>query len=87
MTDFGRQSAGDKAQSNLKPDSQKSMTEQVGDKAKGMGDSAASTAQPEGQKSYGQKATDTVSGNSNENSGSMLDKAKDTMGMGNRNNA
>ncbi|EIW84058.1 hypothetical protein CONPUDRAFT_119624 [Coniophora puteana RWD-64-598 SS2] len=86
MTDFGRQSATDKAGSALKPDSQKSTTEQLGDKIKSTGDSAASTAQPESEKSYAQQATDALSGNSNENSGSMLDKAKDAVGMGNTKN-
>ncbi|KIJ67797.1 hypothetical protein HYDPIDRAFT_107294, partial [Hydnomerulius pinastri MD-312] len=64
------------------PDSQKSTTEQVGDTAKGWTDSAASTLQPQSEKSNTQKAGDTVSGNSNENQESLVDKAKNAMGMG-----
>ncbi|KAA1474340.1 hypothetical protein DENSPDRAFT_931588 [Dentipellis sp. KUC8613] len=81
MADAGRQSFTDKASSAMKPDSQKSMTEQASDKAKGMYDSLASSAQPESQKSTGQQVGDSVSSNSNENSGSLADKAKDLFGM------
>lgn len=62
--------------SALKPDSQKTTTEQAGDYVKGTSDSIASTLQPQGEKSTTQKAGDTLSGNSNENSESLLDKAK-----------
>ncbi|KIK93581.1 hypothetical protein PAXRUDRAFT_144756 [Paxillus rubicundulus Ve08.2h10] len=82
MSDTGRQSMTDKASSAVKPDSQKSFTEKVGDTTKGAADSVASTLQPEGEKSSTQKATDTVSGNSNENQESLVDKAKNAMGMG-----
>ncbi|KAF9469201.1 heat shock protein 9/12-domain-containing protein [Collybia nuda] len=82
MSDTGRQSLTDKAGSAMKPDSQKSTTEQVGDYAKGTMDSAASTLQPNSEKSAGQKAGDSVSGNSNENQDSLLGKAKNAMGMG-----
>jgi len=41
-----RQGLGDKAASSLKPDSQKSTMEQVGDQAKGASDSVASSLQP-----------------------------------------
>ena len=43
---------------------------------KGKTDSAASTAQPQDQKSYTQQAGDAISGNQNENSGSLMDSAK-----------
>jgi len=46
MSQAGRQSFTDKAGSALKPDSQKSTTEHIGDKFKGNMDSAASTVQP-----------------------------------------
>ncbi|KZV66603.1 hypothetical protein PENSPDRAFT_636725 [Peniophora sp. CONT] len=84
MSDAGRQSFTDKAGSALKPDSEKSTTEHVGDSVKGTTDSVASTLQPNSEKSTGQKAGDTLSGNSNENSGSLLDSAKDTLGLGNK---
>ncbi|KAG1766978.1 heat shock protein 9/12-domain-containing protein [Suillus occidentalis] len=82
MADTGRQSMTDKAASSMKPESQKSMTEQAGDKTKGMADSVASTMQPQSEKSATQKAGDTVSGNSNEGQESLMEKAKQTMGMG-----
>ncbi|THH12464.1 hypothetical protein EW146_g7675 [Bondarzewia mesenterica] len=47
MSDTGRQSFTDKAESTVKPDSQKSTTEQAGDKMKGASDSISSTVQPE----------------------------------------
>ncbi|GHJ84803.1 hypothetical protein NliqN6_1205 [Naganishia liquefaciens] len=83
MSDMGRQSLGDKAGAALKPDSQKSYLEQGTDMLKGKADSAASTAQPESQKSFGQQIGDAVSGNQNQNSGSMMDKAKDALGINN----
>ncbi|KIK71655.1 hypothetical protein GYMLUDRAFT_235956 [Collybiopsis luxurians FD-317 M1] len=81
MSDNARQSFTDKAESALKPDSQKSTTERMGDNIKGTADSAASTVQPQSEKSTTQKAGDTLSGNSNESNESMLDKAKDKLGM------
>ncbi|PPQ89134.1 hypothetical protein CVT25_006506 [Psilocybe cyanescens] len=87
MSDAGRQSFTDKAGSALKPDSQKSTMEQAGDFVKGKSDSAASTMQPNSQKSGSQRVGDTVSGNSNENQDSLLNKAKNAVGMGNNNNA
>ncbi|KAJ7510067.1 heat shock protein 9/12-domain-containing protein [Mycena galericulata] len=82
MSDTGRQTLTDKAGAAIKPDSQKTTTEHVGDKFKGTGDSVASTFQPNSEKSTSQKAGDSVSGNSNQNSGSMLDKAKNAVGLG-----
>lgn len=77
MTDAGRQSATDKATSAIKPESEKGILE----KGKEGLDSVASSVQPESGKSNTQQATDSVSGNSNENSGSLMDKAKDAVGM------
>ncbi|KAK7019329.1 heat shock protein 9/12-domain-containing protein [Favolaschia claudopus] len=82
MSDTGRQSLTDKAGAALKPDSEKSTTEHMGDSLKGTGDSIASTLQPSSEKSTTQKAGDAVSGNSNENDQSLLDKAKNAVGMG-----
>ncbi|RPD54751.1 hypothetical protein L226DRAFT_570952 [Lentinus tigrinus ALCF2SS1-7] len=80
MTDAGRQSVSSKMGASMKPDSQKSYTEQMTDTVKGVYDSIASSAQPESEKSYTQKATDAMSGNSNENQDSMVNKAKNAMG-------
>ncbi|KAF7338137.1 hypothetical protein MVEN_02038500 [Mycena venus] len=82
MSDTGRQSFTDKAGAAMKPDSQKSTTEQLGDHFKGTGDSIASTFQPQSEKSTSQKAGDTLSSNSNNNDDSLLAKAKNVVGMG-----
>jgi hypothetical protein len=63
----GRQSFTDKAGAALKPDSEKSTTEHLGDKFKGNMDSAGSTMQPQSEKSTTQKVGDTFSSNSNNN--------------------
>ncbi|KZS98690.1 hypothetical protein SISNIDRAFT_546593 [Sistotremastrum niveocremeum HHB9708] len=83
MSDTGRQSLTDKAGAALKPDSEKSTTEHVGDSVKGTGDSIASTFQPQSEKSTSQKVGDSVSGNSNNNDQSLLDKAKNAFSSGN----
>ncbi|QRV94092.1 heat shock proteins (HSP9 and HSP12) family protein [Ceratobasidium sp. AG-Ba] len=85
MSEAGRQSFTDKAGAALKPDSQKTTTEQLGDHVKGTADSLASTVQPNESKSGTQKAGDTLSGNSNENKDSLLNQAKNALGMGNSN--
>ncbi|THH31332.1 hypothetical protein EUX98_g2846 [Antrodiella citrinella] len=82
MADTGRQSLTDKAGAALKPNSEKSTTEHFGDKMKGTGDSAASSMQPESQKSMTQKMGDAFSSNSNDNDESMMQKAKNAVGMG-----
>ncbi|KAF7338136.1 hypothetical protein MVEN_02038400 [Mycena venus] len=82
MSDTGRQSFTDKAGAAMKPDSQKSTTEQLGDHVKGTGDSIASTFQPQSDKSTSQKAGDTFSSNSNNNDDSLISKAKDAVGLG-----
>ncbi|KAH9994007.1 heat shock protein 9/12-domain-containing protein [Russula vinacea] len=84
MSDQCRQSFTDKAASSLKPDSQKSTTEHVGDKIKGTMDSIASNVQPEGQKSKGQQVGDTLSSDHGEDDTSMLNKAKNAVGLGDR---
>ncbi|EIN11691.1 hypothetical protein PUNSTDRAFT_63351 [Punctularia strigosozonata HHB-11173 SS5] len=81
MSDAGRQSFTDKAGAALKPDSQKTTTEQFGDWTKGKMDSAGSTVQPNSEKSTSQRVGDTVSGNQNENSESLLQKAKNAVGL------
>ncbi|EIW63603.1 uncharacterized protein TRAVEDRAFT_43889 [Trametes versicolor FP-101664 SS1] len=81
MADAGRQSFTDKATSAVKPDSQKSYAEQMGDSLKGTADSIASTMQPQSGKSTTQKMGDSVNSNSNENQDSLMDKAKYALGM------
>ncbi|KAG6918278.1 hypothetical protein DXG01_015370 [Tephrocybe rancida] len=86
MSDNNRQSFTDKAGAAMKPDSQKGTLEKAGDSIKGNMDSLASSAQPNSQKSGTQKAGDAVSGNSNQNDESMLNKAKNAVGLGQNNN-
>ncbi|EIW63621.1 uncharacterized protein TRAVEDRAFT_26813 [Trametes versicolor FP-101664 SS1] len=83
MSDTGRQSFTDKASAALKPDSEKSTTEHIGDKFKGKSDSAASTLEPQGEKSTSQRVGDAVSGNSNQTEPSLTQKAKNAVGLGN----
>ncbi|KAF7297583.1 hypothetical protein MKEN_01381000 [Mycena kentingensis (nom. inval.)] len=83
-SDTGRQSFTDKAASAMKFDSQKDTTEQWGDSVKGQVDSLASTLQPNSQKSMTQKAGDKLSSNQNYTEESLLDKAKNTVGLGDK---
>ncbi|KAH7108496.1 heat shock protein 9/12-domain-containing protein, partial [Auriculariales sp. MPI-PUGE-AT-0066] len=69
----------DKVGAAVKPDSEKSTTEHVGDAFKGKSDNLASGLQPQGEKSTTQKAGDALSGNSTNES--VLDKAKAALGM------
>lgn len=64
MSDFGRQSVGDKVASAVKPDSEKSTPEHLKDKVVGSVDNAAGKATPEEDKSILQKASDAVFGES-----------------------
>ncbi|KAF8342328.1 heat shock protein 9/12-domain-containing protein [Cantharellus anzutake] len=84
MSDTGRQSFTDKAGAALKPDSEKTTGEHVGDAIKGAGDSLASTIQPQNDKSSSQKIGDTLSSNQNEDQRTLTEKAKDTLGLGNK---
>lgn len=86
MSDTGRQSLTDKAGAALKPDSEKSTTEHLGDKLKGKTDSAASSVQPQNEKSYTQKVGDAFSSNSNDSTEpSLTQKAKNAVGLGSNN--
>ncbi|KIM69763.1 hypothetical protein SCLCIDRAFT_725397 [Scleroderma citrinum Foug A] len=80
MTDTGRQSAYDKAQAALKPDSQKSSTEQMKDRAKELYESAAAKMQPESEKSNFQKTVDASSGNTSERMEPFSDQKKNALG-------
>ncbi|KAJ7273322.1 heat shock protein 9/12-domain-containing protein [Mycena rebaudengoi] len=82
MSETGRQDFTDKAAAALKPDSQKTGTEKMGDSLKGTADSVASTFEPNSHKSASQRVGDNVSSNSNENDESMLAKAKNAVGLG-----
>ncbi|KAG8849337.1 hypothetical protein FRB96_000873 [Tulasnella sp. 330] len=62
MSDTGRQSITDKIGAAVKPDSEKSTTEHLGDTVKGKADNVGSAAEPESEKSTMQKITDTLTG-------------------------
>ncbi|KAJ3509627.1 hypothetical protein NLJ89_g5119 [Agrocybe chaxingu] len=91
MSDTGRQSFTDKAGSAMKPDSQKGTFEQAGDAIKGKMDSAASTMQPNAsiirREHWPPSVGDMVSSNSNQNQDSLLNKAKNAVGMGDNTHA
>ncbi|KAH9978711.1 heat shock protein 9/12-domain-containing protein [Lactifluus volemus] len=81
MSDNGRQSLTDKVSAAVKPDSEKSNMEHIGDKLKGAVDSAAEKLQPNSNKSTPQQVSDSLSGNSSDKN-SLLDKAKDANPLG-----
>ncbi|EST09830.1 Heat shock protein 9/12 [Kalmanozyma brasiliensis GHG001] len=81
MSDAGRQDFTDKASSAIKPDSQKGL----GEKAKENLDKAAATVQPDSTKSDSQKAGDKLSG-SDKSDESIIDKAKNAVGLGGNTN-
>ncbi|RPD75325.1 hypothetical protein L226DRAFT_570961 [Lentinus tigrinus ALCF2SS1-7] len=88
MSDAGRQSFTDKASAALKPDSQKTTMEHIGDMFTGKADNVASNVQPQSQKSTTQKIGDAFTSGSNSNSTShatqpsLTQKAKNAMGLG-----
>ncbi|KZV86219.1 hypothetical protein EXIGLDRAFT_622217 [Exidia glandulosa HHB12029] len=87
MSDAGRQSFTDKVGAAVKPDSEKTTTEHMGDKFHGKMDNAAGSMQPQGEKSYGQKVGDTFTGGhdaTTNNNSSIVDKAKSALGMGDK---
>ncbi|RPB27630.1 hypothetical protein L211DRAFT_834491 [Terfezia boudieri ATCC MYA-4762] len=62
MSDTGRKSMIEQLRGKVKPDSQKSITEHMGDKASGMMDRAACSVQPECQKSTIQQMGESMRG-------------------------
>ncbi|RCK67306.1 White colony protein WHS11 [Candida viswanathii] len=62
MSDFGRKDIGDKVESKLTPDSQKSTPQQFTDKATDAVDSALGKSTSENDKSFVQKASDAIFG-------------------------
>lgn len=64
MSDLGRKDIGDKIESKVKPDSQKSTFEQAKDKVTDAVDSLAGKGTSEKDKSATQSASDAVFGDS-----------------------
>ncbi|KAK4556315.1 hypothetical protein LTR86_006459 [Recurvomyces mirabilis] len=85
MTDSGRKDMSSKIGDKMTPDSQKSTIDKVGDSITGGADKAGRDLVPDSQKSTTQSMSDKASRekDSHKSTGgeSMLDKAKDTLGM------
>jgi hypothetical protein len=91
MADAGRKDFSQQVKESVKPDSQKTYTEQAGEQLSSGMDRAKGATMPESQKSSHQSAFDSMRGkkdssNQGGNQGeSMMDKAKDKLGFNNRN--
>jgi hypothetical protein len=81
MSDSARQNLGDKMSSTMKPEGQKSYTEQAKEKL----DNVASGAQPESEKSYTQKAADTITEKINDATSAVKDAFSNDNTSGNAN--
>nr|OQO16223.1 hypothetical protein B0A51_15491 [Rachicladosporium sp. CCFEE 5018] len=91
MSDLGRKSNADKLGDKLQPDSSKSTLDKVGDSLTGAGDKVARDVVPDSQKSTSQSLSDKADRTKDSHTGhnapgqeSLLDKAKDAVGMGNK---
>ncbi|CAN3354957.1 hypothetical protein DICA3_C18998 [Diutina catenulata] len=62
MSDAGRQNISDKVASAVKPESEKSTLEKIGDSVKGTMDNITGAATPDSEKSASQQASDKVFG-------------------------
>lgn len=67
MSDQGRKNFSDKFSESVKPDSQKSAWDKVGEAASDQYDKAASHLQPEEEKGVFQKISDSLTGHKNSN--------------------
>ncbi|KAI3404367.1 hypothetical protein KGF56_002888 [Candida oxycetoniae] len=65
MSDLGRKDIGDKIESAIKPDSEKSTGEHLKDTVTGKADNLAGKGQSDNDKSWTQKASDAVFGSDN----------------------
>lgn len=62
MSDPGRKNVSDKISESLKPESEKTLNEQVSERVTDAFDKMAASAQPDSEKSVSQKAIDVFSG-------------------------
>merc|ERR1712099_155601 len=87
MTDDSRKGLGDKVQEKVTPQESKSTTDKVKEGVTNTADKAQRDAVPDDQKSSGQAAADKASrtADSHKDDKSMMDKAKETLGMGGNN--
>jgi len=82
MSDAGRKDLSSQVGDKLKPESQKSTTEKLGDTASGAYDRAAGAVQPESEKSTSQKLADSTRSNkddASQQSKGVLQSAQDTL--------
>merc|ERR1712233_134922 len=84
MTDDSRKGLGDKVQEKVTPQESKSTTDKVKEGVTNTADKAQRDIVPDDQKSSGQAAADKASRttDAHKDDKSMMDKAKDTLGMG-----
>ncbi|KXS13246.1 hypothetical protein M427DRAFT_156784 [Gonapodya prolifera JEL478] len=83
--DYGRKGVGEEAKEKITPDTQKGYGQQLSETMSGYTDKAKASFTPEDQKSTGQQMHDTARGTADDTQNdnrSMMDKAKDAMGMG-----
>ncbi|KAL1922013.1 uncharacterized protein VTP21DRAFT_10655 [Calcarisporiella thermophila] len=84
MSDTGRKGFMEQAKEKMTPEDQKSTGQKISESVSGAADRMAAGVTPESQKSYGQQAADSARGGADrtrEQGSSMLDKAKDALGM------
>merc|ERR1711979_79111 len=84
MTEDSRKGLGDKVQEKVTPQESKSTTDKVKEGVTNPADKAQRDVVPDDQKSSGQAAADKASRttDAHKDDKSMMDKAKDTLGMG-----
>lgn len=83
MADEGRKGFMQQAKETAKPESQKTYTEQAGEQLSSGVDRAKGAVMPESEKSAHQQAFDSTRGQKDDakHGDSMLDKAKDKLGL------
>merc|ERR1712072_599146 len=86
MTEDSRKGLGDKVQEKVTPRESKSTTDKVKEGVTNPADKAQRDVVPDDQKSSGQAAADKASRttDAHKDDKSMMDKAKETLGMGNK---
>merc|ERR1712037_745161 len=84
MTEDSRKGLGDKVQEKVAPQESKSTTDKVKEGVTNTAGKAQRDVVPDDQKSSGQAAADKASRttDAHKDDKSMMDKAKDTLGMG-----
>ncbi|KAG2176732.1 hypothetical protein INT44_007396 [Umbelopsis vinacea] len=85
MADAGRKDFSQQAKESLKPDSQKTYTEQAGEQLSSGVDRVQGAVLPNSEKSAHQSAFDSARGTKDDakHGDGILDKAKDKLGLNN----